>query len=309
MLRVFTAEEVNSGLGYERLVAALHEAFRRNDVERPLRNVHQVLGGEAPAVLLTMPAWREGDIIGVKLVNVFPGNSAKGLSAVSSVYALFSGETGQPLAIIDGEALTNRRTAAASALASTYLSRQDARRLLVVGTGNLARHLAEAHAAVRPIAEISVWGRSESRAAEMAAGLRAKGLPAAPAPDIATAVARADIISCATTSTEPLVKGADIRPGTHVDLVGAFTPRMRESDDAAVLRAAVFVDTYSGTFAEAGDLLQVPGWSEQMARAELHELCAGLKPGRQSTDEITLFKSVGTALEDLTAAKLLLDGA
>jgi ornithine cyclodeaminase/alanine dehydrogenase-like protein (mu-crystallin family) len=308
MLRAFTADEVHAGLGYERLVDSLREAFSRNDVEKPLRNVHQVQGGGMPAYLLTMPAWREGDTIGVKLVNVFPGNSAKGLSAVSSVYALFSGETGQPLAIIDGEALTNRRTAAASALASTYLSRADSRVLLMVGTGNLARHLAEAHAAIRPIASVLVWGRNAERSAAMAAELRAKGLNAEPVSDLGRAVAQADIISCATTSTEPLVRGADLRPGSHVDLVGAFTPQMRETDDAAVLRASVFVDTYTGAFAEAGDLLQAAGWSKESVRAELHELTAGLKPGRQSEDEITLFKSVGTALEDLTAAKLLLDG-
>jgi ornithine cyclodeaminase/alanine dehydrogenase-like protein (mu-crystallin family) len=310
MLRSFTAEEVHAGLGYDRLVDALREAFRRNDVEKPLRNVHQVTSGPAPAVLLTMPAWREGDMIGVKLVNVFPGNSEKGLSAVSSVYALFSGQTGQPLAIIDGEALTNRRTAAASALASTYLSREDAATLLVVGTGNLARHLAEAHAAVRPITQVLVWGRNPARAEAMSAELRGKGLPAEPAPDLTRATAEADIVSCATTAREPLVRGADLKPGAHLDLVGAFTRDMREADEEAVLRASVFVDTYAGAFAEAGDLLQAvaAGWSTERTRAELHELCAGLKPGRSSAEEITLFKSVGTALEDLTAAKLLMEG-
>jgi ornithine cyclodeaminase/alanine dehydrogenase-like protein (mu-crystallin family) len=310
-LRVFTADEVHAGLGYDRLVPALREAFRHNDVEKPLRNVHQVASGDTPAHLLTMPAWREGDMIGVKLVTVFPGNSARGLSAVSSVYGLFSGETGQPLAIIDGEALTNRRTAAASALASTYLSREDAGVLLVVGTGNLARHLAEAHAAMRPISRVLVWGRNAERAEAMSAELRAKGLNAERVDDLSAATAQADIVTCATTSRQPLVKGADLSPGAHVDLVGAFTPQMRETDDAAVLRASVFVDTYAGAFAEAGDLLQAVtggGWSTDRTRAELHELAAGLKPGRRSADEITLFKSVGTALEDLAAAKLLLEG-
>jgi len=311
MLRTFTAQDVHAGLSYERLVPALREAFRRNDAEKPLRAVHQVVSGETPAHLLTMPAWREGDSIGVKLVTVFPGNSARGLSAVSSVYVLFDGATGVPRAIIDGEALTNRRTAAASALASTYLSRPDAATLLVVGTGNLARHLALAHAAVRPIASVLVWGRNAERAGGMSAQLRGKGLNAEPVGDLAAATARADIVSCATTSRHPLVRGADIRPGTHVDLVGAFTPDMRETDDAAVLRASVFVDTYAGAFAEAGDLLQAvrAGWSTSLTRADLHELAASLKPGRQSPDEITLFKSVGTALEDLAAATLLLDAS
>jgi ornithine cyclodeaminase/alanine dehydrogenase-like protein (mu-crystallin family) len=310
-VRSFTADEVHAALDYPRLVAALREAFRRDDVDRPLRSVHQVLSGDTPAHLLTMPAWREGGMIGVKLVTVFPGNSARGLSAVSSIYALFSGETGLPLAVIDGEALTNRRTAAASALASTYLSRPDAGTLLMVGTGNLARHLAEAHCSVRPISSVLVWGRNGERANAMTADLQAKGLNAQAVADLAEATARADIISCATTSTGALVRGADLRPGTHLDLVGAFTPRMREADAAAILGSSVFVDTYAGAFAEAGDLLQAAaesGWTSDLVRAELHELTAGLKPGRSTAGEITLFKSVGTALEDLAAATLLLEG-
>jgi ornithine cyclodeaminase/alanine dehydrogenase-like protein (mu-crystallin family) len=310
-VRSFTAGEVHAALDYRRLVAALGEAFRRNDVDKPLRSVHQVLSGAAPAYLLTMPAWREGDMIGVKLVTVFPGNSARGLSAVSSVYALFNGETGLPMAVIDGEALTNRRTAAASALASTFLSRPDSATLLMVGTGNLARHLAEAHWSVRPITSVLVWGRNGERAAAMTEDLRAKGLNAQAVADLAKATAQADIVSCATTSAQPLVKGADLRPGTHVDLVGAFTPQMRETDAAAIRGASVFVDTYAGAFAEAGDLLLAAaegGWSTDRVRGELHELAAGLKPGRRTADEITLFKSVGTALEDLAAATLLLEG-
>jgi ornithine cyclodeaminase/alanine dehydrogenase-like protein (mu-crystallin family) len=310
MLRVFSTEEIHAGLDYERLVGALREAFRAADVTQPLRQSYEIGSGGAPAHLLSMPAWRTGKAIGVKLVTVFPQNAAKGLGAVSAIYVMFDGATGVPLAIFDGEALTNRRTAAASALASTFLSRSDVSTLLVVGTGNLAPYLAEAHCAVRPISKVLIWGRSPDRAAALCERLRGNGLIAEPATDLAAATAQADIISCATTSTEPLVRGHDLRPGTHIDLVGAFTPHMRETDDEAVRRASVFVDTYAGAFAEAGDLLQAASagvWSTDQACADLHELASGLKPGRRDPAEITMFKSVGAAIEDLTAAKLLLD--
>jgi ornithine cyclodeaminase/alanine dehydrogenase-like protein (mu-crystallin family) len=310
MMRLFTAQDIHAGLDYRRLVDALRDAFRAADVTQPLRQSYDIGSGRAPAYLLSMPAWRNGDVIGVKLVTVFPSNSAMGLGAVSAVYVMFDGSTGVPLAIFDGEALTNRRTAAGSALASTYLSRPDSSTLLLVGTGNLAPFLAQAHCAVRPIRRILVWGRNRDRAGALCERLRGEGLIAETASDLAAATARADIISCATTSTEPLVKGCDLRPGTHIDLVGAFTPQMRETDDEAVRRASVFVDTYAGAFAEAGDLLQAAatgGWSTGQIRADLHELAAESKPGRRDPAEITLFKSVGAAIEDLTAAKLLLD--
>lgn len=310
MLRVFGAEEIHAGLDYIRLVEALREAFRDADVTQPLRQSFDIgPSGSEPAYLLSMPAWRSGDAVGVKLVTVFPQNAAKGLGAVSAVYVLFDGSTGVPRAIFDGEALTNRRTAAASALASTYLSRSDAATLLIVGTGNLAPYLAQAHCAVRPISRVEVWGRSAERAAALCERLREGGLTAEAASDLPAATTRADIISCATTSTEPLIKGIDLRPGTHLDLVGAFTPHMRETDDEAVRRASVFVDTYAGAFAEAGDLLQAAqagAWATDWTCADLHELTAGTKRGRRDPAEITLFKSVGAAIEDLTAAKLLM---
>ena len=308
-MRIFTAEDIHAGLDYRRLVEALREAFRAADVTQPLRQAYEVGADGAPAHLLSMPAWRGGDAIGVKLVTVFPGNSAKGLGAVSAVYVLFDGTTGVPLALFDGEALTSRRTAAASALASDYLSRPESATLLIVGTGNLARHLAQAHGAVRPISRVLVWGRNPERADALCQHLRGEGLVAEPASDLAAATAQADIIACATTSTAPLVLGRDLRPGVHLDLVGAFTPAMRETDDEAVRRASVFVDTYAGAFAEAGDLLQAAAtgaWSPDRTAADLHELAAGKKPGRQGPADITLFKSVGAAIEDLAAAQLLL---
>jgi ornithine cyclodeaminase len=254
-----------------------------------------------------MPAW-DGAGLGVKIVTVFPRNRVRGLASVAALYVLMDGATGHPRALIDGEALTLRRTGAASALASTYLSRRDARALLVVGTGALAPTMAAAHCAVRPIERVDVWGRSGDRAQALAERLRVQGLPARPVAHLDAALADADIVTCATTSTEPIVRGAQVRPGTHVDLVGAFTPAMRESDDALVQRASVFVDTYAGALMEAGDLVQPMAegaFAREQVRAELADLCAGRHPGRASDDEVTLFKSVGTALEDLCAARLV----
>jgi ornithine cyclodeaminase len=298
------AEAVDAALDFRTLVDALREAFVAG-ATAPVRTSHAVTP-EGDRVLL-MPAW-DGAGLGVKIVTVFPRNRERGLASVAALYVLMDGTTGHPRALIDGEALTLRRTGAASALASTYLSRRDARRLVVVGTGALAPTMAAAHCAVRPIERVDVWGRAVDRAEATAAQLRAQGLPAHAADDLDAALAQADIVTCATTSTEPIVRGARIRPGTHVDLVGAFTPAMRESDDALVQRASVFVDTYAGALKEAGDLVQPIAAgviAREHVRAELADLCAGRHPGRTRDDEVTLFKSVGTALEDLCAARLV----
>jgi ornithine cyclodeaminase/alanine dehydrogenase-like protein (mu-crystallin family) len=312
MLRSYSAAEVHSALGYPELIEALREAFKRDGEPMPLRQAYDVGVHGTSARLLTMPAWIRGEALGVKLVTVFPQNAERGLGAVSSLYFLLDGQTGQPRAMIDGEALTNRRTAAASALASGYLSRTDSRTLLIVGTGHVARHLAAAHRAVRPIEKVLVWGRSPERARALADTLVRQGVNATPVLDLAEALSQADIVSCATTSTEPLVRGALLRPGTHVDLVGAFTPQMRESDDEVISRSRVFVDTRAGALAEAGDLLQpiaAGRWSADRICGDLHELTTGAKQGRLDRDDITLFKSVGAAIEDLAAASLLVNEA
>ena len=311
-MRSYSAAEVNAALDYPRLVEALRAAFKQGGEAMPVRQSYEVGVAGAPAHLLTMPAWQRGKTLGVKLVTVFPQNAEKSIGAVSSLYVLFDGETGVPRAIIDGEALTNRRTAASSALASSYLSRPDAKTMLMVGTGHLAAHLPAAHAAGRPSARVLVWGRHPGRAAALAEKLNKDGLQATPVSDLAAAAAEADIISCATTSTQPLVLGRYLRPGTHVDLVGAFTPQMRESDDDAIERARVYVDTYTGTKAEAGDLLQpiaAGRWNADKICGDLHELAIGVKTGRGDASEVTLFKSVGAAIEDLTAAALLVGGS
>ena len=308
---VIDAVRTRASLSFDRLIPALREAFIRG-AETPLRHRHdQPQPDGSTAALLLMPAWRRGGYTGVKLVTVFPGNSARSLPAVSSSYLLCDGETGRHLALIDGTEITGRRTAAASALAGSFLARPDASRLLVVGAGHVAGLMPAAYAAVRPIREVRVWNVRPARAERLAASLREEGFDATPAADLAAAVAEADIISCATLSRDALVQGEWLRPGAHVDLIGGFTPVMREVDDDAIRRARVFIDT-DAALAEAGDLIQ-PLASGALRRedicGDLAQLCRGDLGGRRSASEITLFKSVGSALEDLAAAALAYEDA
>jgi ornithine cyclodeaminase len=212
--------------------------------------------------------------------------------------------------MIDGGELTARRTAATSALAAQYLARRDAKSLLIVGTGRVARQLARYHVALRPaLTSVRVWGRSQDHAASMAEELRGRGIDARVASNLAVAAAESDIISAATLAAQPLIYGEWIRPGTHVDLVGGYTPGMREADDALIEKARVFVDTREGAMHEAGDIASpiVNGVLQKDAVYDLHDLCRGVQPGRQREDEITVFKSVGAALEDLAAAILIFE--
>ncbi|EKF44413.1 ornithine cyclodeaminase family protein [Nitratireductor indicus] len=306
-----SADDVDSCLDHAGLIETLRRAFRQGAVQ-PVRHHHTVeRPGASDATLLLMPAWNDfsnaevgNGYIGVKIATVSPDNNAIGKPAVMAVYLLMDGRTGEPLALIDGQRVTAWRTACASGLATSYLARQDASRLLIVGAGALAPHLARAHSAVRPITEIRIWNRSSGNAQKVVDSLNAAGMNAAVAGDLDEAVAEADIVSCATLSNEPLVRGAVLKPGTHVDLIGAFTPTMRESDDEAVRRASVFVDTRAGAVKEAGDIVQAlksGALKEEEICADLYELTRGDKPGRRSDDEITLFKSVGAAIEDLAA--------
>ncbi len=257
-----------------------------------------------------MPAWRANGLLGVKVVSVFPGNGARGLAAVSASYLLCDGATGQHLALIDGAEITRRRTAAASALAGSFLAREDAASLVIVGAGHVGGLMAEAYRVVRPIERVRVWNIRSAGAERLAARLRAEGVAADAVTDLAAAVAQADIVSCATLSLEPLVRGEWLRPGTHLDLIGGFTPAMREADDTAVRRARVFIDT-DAALVEAGDLIDPIAHGvlrrEDIA-GSLFSLCRGEAAGRRDAQEITLFKSVGSALEDLAAAGLAYAG-
>ncbi|MDO9217235.1 MAG: ornithine cyclodeaminase family protein, partial [Lacisediminimonas sp.] len=229
MIPYLTATQLRQALPWPALIDALRTAFLKG-VIAPTRHVHQVDEKEG-TVLLLMPVWQPGAHMGVKLVTAAPGNPARGLPTLHSVFVLFDTTSGQPKALLDGEELTLRRTAAASALASSYLSRPDSKTLLVVGSGSLAPYLAAAHCAQRGIERVLVWGRQADRARASLAHIRDLGLPAGVELDIASdlpqAVATADIITAATTSTVPILQRGWIRPGTHIDLVGGFKPDMR----------------------------------------------------------------------------------
>ena len=292
------------------LADALREAFCA-PIEVPVRHHHAIPreDGEV-ATLLLMPAWNKtGGYIGIKVASVFPLNAKRNAPSVEASYLLMAGDTGTPLAVMDGRAITVWRTAAASALAARYLARKDASRLLVVGAGAMAPYLIKAHVAARPITDVEIWNRDVAKAERLAGELSdIPNVRITAAANLQEAVGRAHIVSAATLSTEPLIKGAWLQPGAHVDLVGGFTPKMREADDDCLRRASIFVDTRAGASKEAGDIvqpLQSGVITDADIKGDLFDLCRGVHKGRETDDEITYFKSVGTAIEDLAAAVLV----
>jgi ornithine cyclodeaminase len=344
-LRILDADAIAAALTYPALVEALREAFRA-DIAVPVRHHHTIPQPGRDATLLLMPAWTEAHVpakgppvrrkghaqkddsgsrpgtgrdpgaaserfLGCKIVTIFPDNAAAGQPSLHGHYLLMSGATGAPLALMDAQALTAWRTAAASALAASYLARADAEHLVMIGAGALAPHLVRAHTAVRPIRRVTLWNRTHGRAVALAFGLTVTGIEATIADDLETAVREADIVCCATLATEPIVRGAWLKPGAHVDLVGGFTPKMREADNDAIKRARVYVDTRAGAGREAGDIaipLRRGILTKKAIRGDLFELCRGKAKGRTSDQQITLFKSVGCAIEDLAAAMLVWRG-
>ena len=301
------AAKTAAALPYAALVDAIDAAFK-GGCTVPVRAHHNVpvADGQDSTVLL-MPAWSDDGFVSVKTVIVAPENAAKGLPAVQATVQLFDRDTGVPLALIDGPELTARRTAAASALAARYLAPEGAEKLLMIGTGVLAQHLPMAHASVRPIKQVKIWGRDPEKAAALAQTFTAQGLLAEPAGNLADAVAWADVISTATLSKTPILQGAWLRPGQHIDLVGAFRPDMREADDAVLGRARIFCDTRAGAMKEAGDLCDPLARgiiTEADMEADLFDLAEGRVTMQRGADDITLFKSAGTAIEDLAAAML-----
>jgi alanine dehydrogenase len=301
-------QTVNQLLDFPSLVDSLRIAFKA-DFTVPKRAHHDMAN---PAIgrettLLLMPAWEDGEICGVKIVTVAPEN--KDRPTIQGTYMLIDVKNGSPLLLMDAPTLTAKRTAAASALASTYLSRQNTRSMLMVGTGTLAPNLVKAHAAVRPIDEVFIWGRTPEKATALAAELSAStNLKVQAVTDLEEAVRKVDLISVATMSMTPLIKGSWLSKGQHLDLVGAYRPDMREADDDAVRNCDLFVDTYYGATHETGEIvipLKEGTIKEEDLNGDLFELCREEAKGRQNDEQITLFKSTGHALEDLAAAKLV----
>lgn len=302
---VIGAAETRRALPFDALISALKTAFAA-DATVPERHHHHIRHPGSDGVLLLMPAWN-AEMLGTKIATVFPGNSRRGLPSVHSTYLLADAVTGAPLALLDGNEITARRTIAVSALAASFLAREDATDLLVVGAGRIAALAASAFGAIRPIRRVAMWNRNAAKAERLAAELRAAGVDAEAATSLEKAVARADIISCATPSAAPIIHGDWLRPGTHLDLIGSFTPAMREADDRCFARGRIYVDTRDA-LAEAGDLagpMAAGIIAADDIRGSLADLCVRRVTGRASAEEITIFKSVGTALADLAAAALV----
>ncbi len=299
-MKIISAIELAKLAPYREIVEALREAFRA-EYTTPVRHHHEISG---TSTLLLMPAW-SNEWTGLKTVVFKANNAAQGLPTIQASYLLIDNGTGSTVAMMDGTEITRRRTAAASALAADYLARKDAARMVLVGAGALGAHFVRAHAAVRPIRHVAIFNRSPAKAEALAKNLNSDGLKAVAVSNLEAAVREADIVSCVTTSTTPIVKGHWLKPGAHVDLAGAFKPTMRETDGEVVARSRVFVDTREGAEAEAGDLLQARDEGKfdfAAIQGDLFELTRGTAKGRASPAEVTLFKSCGTAIEDLATA-------
>jgi ornithine cyclodeaminase len=312
-MKLIDAARVDALLDYPGLLAALEAGHRAGVDEAERLLLEQRGAGGTADHFLIWPAWQRGEALGIKLVTSFPGNSDKGLPTIQAVYALFDGADGTPSALIDGTALTPWKTAADSALGARFLAPEDAEQLLMVGAGIMAPHLIRAHLTVRPtIHRVAVWNRTPGRARDLARNLAPEGIEVVATDDLEAAARAADVISCATGATAPLIRGAWLRPGTHLDLVGGFTPEMREADDEACRRARIHVDSRWFTLGCVGDLtapIASGAITEQDVLGDLFELCRGACPGRRTPEEITLYKNAGGAHLDLMTARLIAERA
>ena len=309
-MKVYDRENVASSLQYGILIEALRKAFS-SKITAPERVQHTIKNKNgSDATLLLMPAWKIGEHIGIKIVSVFPENTTNNMNAVHANYFLMNANDGKPVAVMDGTELTLRRTACASALAADYLVNKNVDTLFMIGTGNLASHMIKAHCVVRNYSRILIWGRNEEKAERLALSLNIKDKEILAKNDIKEALNVADVISCATLTQKPLIMGDWIKPGQHLDLVGAFTPDMAEADSKAIAKSKVVVDTYEGALSESGELINAikeGRINKEHILSDLRELVLEEKNIRKDSNDITLFKSVGTALEDLAAAELVIE--
>lgn len=299
--------EIAGLLDYKKLIEALREVFQ-SDYTMPLRHHHFY---ETPAgdenTLILMPVWNS-QYMGTKQVIVAPANAKENKPSIFAQYILSNSQTGESLAMMNATEITARRTACTSALAASYLCREDAENLLIVGGGKVAQHLAQAHLSVRDFKKVSVWMRNPSKMEAFAGSLKTQGIPAEAVTDLEESARQADLISCATPTKTPIIKGEWVKPGTHLDLMGSYKPDTRETDDDAICKSSIFVDSRAGALHESGELaLPIAAGiiTEKDVKADIVELIKGIHPGRTSSEEITLFKSAGLAIEDLAAALLV----
>jgi len=300
-------EKISEHLDYKKLIEALREIFQ-SDYTMPVRHHHFYKTPEGDDnTLILMPVWNS-EYMGMKQVTVAPANAKRNMPSIFEQYILSDSKTGQPLAMMNATELTSRRTACTSALASSYLSREDSENLLIVGGGSVAKHLVQAHLAVRNFKKVSVWMRNSTKMSEFVADLKNQGIAVEAVTNLEEAARNADLISCATLSKTPIIKGEWVKPGTHLDMIGSHKPDTRETDDDAIRKSSIFVDSRAGALHETGELaLPIANGilSEKDVKADIVELVKDIHPGRTSTDEVTLFKSAGLAIEDLAAALLV----
>lgn len=308
MMRTIDNETIDQVLNYDKMLEALYKIFI-SKFTMPVRHHHFYnTPDSAENALILMPAWTD-KYLGCKQVIVAPKNAEQHLPAIHALYTLFNAETGVPLAQMDATKLTSVRTACASALAAKYLARENAENLLVIGSGSVAYHLAQAHSSVRSYKHIEVWARNSDKAQALLDSLKEQGFTnVSLANDLQAAIQKADVISSATLSKEPIIKGEWLKPGVHLDLIGSHTPKTREADDEVIRRSTIYADSREGALHETGELA-IPIASGLLdpkdVQADLVELCKANKLARKNEEEITLFKSAGLAIEDLAAALIV----
>jgi ornithine cyclodeaminase len=298
---------IENNTHFTTLISEIRNEFAKNNTITPLRHHHDFPNPAttAPSTLLLMPAWSPSKNAGIKIVTISPENSQFDLPSVQGTYIYLDATTGLLKAILEAKNMTAKRTAATSALASSFLSKKEASSLLMIGTGALSKNLIQAHASVRPITEVYVWGRNYKAAQQICNELQNERFTCTPIKKITDKISDVAIVSCATLSKTPLVLGRFLKEGQHIDLVGAYKTDMREADNDVIKKGIVFLDSFEGGLKESGDIvipIQEDILKESDIKADLFELCKGTKPGRRNSKEITVFKSVGHALEDLAAA-------
>jgi len=306
-MHIIPDEQIARNLGYAGLIEALRAIFL-SDYTMPLRHHHFYTTPEGHEnTLILMPVWND-QYMGVKQVTVAPGNADRGMPSIFARYTLSNTVTGEPLAMMNAAEITARRTACTSALAASFLARKTAGHLLVAGSGKVAQHLVQAHSVVRNFRKISIWARNPAKMHGMVTMLAQEGIQAEPVENLEVAARSADVISCATLSATPVIRGEWVKPGAHLDMIGSHKPDTRETDNEAIRKSSIFVDSRMGALHETGELaLPIAEGiiSEKDVKADLAGLIRGIHPGRENEQEITLFKSAGLAVEDLAAALLV----
>ena len=314
-MQYIDAKRVHAVLDYPGLIEGLDRCHSEDTEIRDDMLLGQPAASGDTNHLFIRAAWQRGRALGAKITTRFPDNPAKPgkLPAIHALYTLFDGNTGIPVACIDGTALTVRKTAADSALGAKYLARTNAEHMLLVGAGALAPHLIMAHHDARPsIQSVMIWNRTPERAVAVAAALSIDGVTITATDDLEAAARNADLICCATATVKPILKGSWLKPGAHVDLIGAFTKTMREADDEVLRRGSLFVDARATTIGDIGELvipIAAGVIKESDVLADHYDLCRGRHPGRRhdDDDEITVFKNGGGGHLDLMTARLVME--